>query len=92
MIFHVSGARLSAVALALMLTILPTVARAADCGHDGHGFDAWIAQFKQRAAAQGISPAVLAAALAGISYDWLSGNWRQSEDLSVNYMLAATRR
>jgi lytic murein transglycosylase len=69
MIFHVSGARLSAVALALMLTILPTVTRAADCGHDGHGFDAWIAQFKQRAAAQGISPAVLAAALAGISYD-----------------------
>jgi lytic murein transglycosylase len=65
----VSGARLSAVALALMLTILPTVTRAADCGHDGHGFDAWIAQFKQRAAAQGISPAVLAAALAGISYD-----------------------
>jgi lytic murein transglycosylase len=52
-----------------MLTILPTAARAADCGHDGHGFDAWIAQFKQRAAAQGISPAVLAAALAGISYD-----------------------
>jgi lytic murein transglycosylase len=69
MIFHVSGARLSAVALALMLTLQPTVARAADCGHDGHGFDAWIAQFKQRAAAQGISPAVLAAALAGISYD-----------------------
>ena len=72
--FYVPGARLSvarpwAVALALMLTILPTAARAADCGHDGHGFDAWIAQFKQRAAAQGISPAVLAAALAGISYD-----------------------
>jgi len=74
MTFHVPGARLSVarlsvVALALMLTILPTIARAADCGHDGHGFDAWIAQFKQRAAAQGISPAVLAAALAGISYD-----------------------
>ena len=74
MTFYVPGARLSvarlwAVALALMLTILPTAARAADCGHDGHGFDAWIAQFKQRAAAQGISPAVLAAALAGISYD-----------------------
>ena len=30
--------------------------------------------------------------LAGLSYDWLSGEWRQSEDLSVNYMLAATRR
>jgi lytic murein transglycosylase len=74
MTFHVPGARLSvarlwAVALALMLTILPTVARAADCGHDGNGFDAWIAQFKQRAAAQGISPAVLSAALAGVSYD-----------------------
>ena len=74
MTFYVPGARLSvarlwAVALALMLTILPTAARAADCGHDGHGFDAWIAQFKQRAAAQGISPAVLAAALAGVSYD-----------------------
>jgi lytic murein transglycosylase len=69
MIFHVSGARLSAVALALMLTIPPAVSRAADCGHDGNGFDAWIAQFKQRAAAQGISPAVLSAALAGVSYD-----------------------
>lgn len=30
--------------------------------------------------------------LAGLSYDWLSGEWRQSEDLSVNYMLAAARR
>jgi lytic murein transglycosylase len=74
MTFHVPGARLSvarlwAVALALILTILPTVAPAADCGHDGNGFDAWIAQFKQRAAAQGISPAVLSAALAGVSYD-----------------------
>jgi 2-polyprenyl-6-hydroxyphenyl methylase / 3-demethylubiquinone-9 3-methyltransferase len=30
--------------------------------------------------------------LAGLSYDWLSGGWRLSDDLSVNYMLAAARR
>jgi lytic murein transglycosylase len=58
-----------AMAMALMLTVLPTAARAAECGNDGTGFDAWIAQFKQRAAAQGVSPAVLASALAGVSYD-----------------------
>ena len=30
--------------------------------------------------------------LAGLSYDWRDGSWRQSEDLSVNYMLLAVRR
>jgi 2-polyprenyl-6-hydroxyphenyl methylase/3-demethylubiquinone-9 3-methyltransferase len=30
--------------------------------------------------------------LAGLSYDWLSGGWRLSDDLSVNYMLVAARR
>jgi 2-polyprenyl-6-hydroxyphenyl methylase / 3-demethylubiquinone-9 3-methyltransferase len=30
--------------------------------------------------------------LAGLVYDWRSGEWRHSEDLSVNYMLAAVRR
>src|ERR1700676_1061947 len=30
--------------------------------------------------------------LAGLVYDWRSGEWSQSEDLSVNYMLAAARR
>ncbi|MGD9615125.1 MAG: bifunctional 2-polyprenyl-6-hydroxyphenol methylase/3-demethylubiquinol 3-O-methyltransferase UbiG [Alphaproteobacteria bacterium] len=29
--------------------------------------------------------------LAGMSYDWRSGEWRISEDLSVNYMLVAVR-
>ena len=56
---YVSGARrsvLQAVAFALMLVVLPPVAGAAECGHDGNGFDSWLAQFKQRAAAQGISP------------------------------------
>jgi 2-polyprenyl-6-hydroxyphenyl methylase / 3-demethylubiquinone-9 3-methyltransferase len=30
--------------------------------------------------------------LAGIGYDWPTGEWRQSSDLSVNYMLVAVRR
>jgi 2-polyprenyl-6-hydroxyphenyl methylase/3-demethylubiquinone-9 3-methyltransferase len=30
--------------------------------------------------------------LAGLSYDWRSGSWSESDDLSVNYMLLAVRR
>jgi 2-polyprenyl-6-hydroxyphenyl methylase / 3-demethylubiquinone-9 3-methyltransferase len=30
--------------------------------------------------------------LAGLGYDWRRGEWGESEDLSVNYMLAAVRR
>jgi 2-polyprenyl-6-hydroxyphenyl methylase/3-demethylubiquinone-9 3-methyltransferase len=30
--------------------------------------------------------------LAGLSYDWRSGGWAESEELSVNYMVAAVRR
>ncbi len=30
--------------------------------------------------------------LAGLGYDWRGGDWSQSSDLSVNYMLAAVRR
>jgi 2-polyprenyl-6-hydroxyphenyl methylase/3-demethylubiquinone-9 3-methyltransferase len=30
--------------------------------------------------------------LVGLGYDWRSGQWRQSPDLSVNYMLVAVRR
>ena len=30
--------------------------------------------------------------LVGLDYDLLSGEWRESDDLSVNYMLVATRR
>ena len=71
---HVSGARLSvshlgAVAFALMLTVVPTMAAATGCGDDGAGFEAWLAQFKQRAAGQGISPTTISSALAGVSYD-----------------------
>jgi 2-polyprenyl-3-methyl-5-hydroxy-6-metoxy-1,4-benzoquinol methylase len=30
--------------------------------------------------------------LAGLSYDWRRGGWAESDDLSVNYMIAAARR
>ena len=30
--------------------------------------------------------------LAGLSYDWRRGEWAESNDLSVNYMIAAVRR
>jgi 2-polyprenyl-6-hydroxyphenyl methylase/3-demethylubiquinone-9 3-methyltransferase len=30
--------------------------------------------------------------LRGLGYDWGSGDWRETDDLSVNYMLAAVRR
>ncbi len=30
--------------------------------------------------------------LAGLGYDWRRGDWHESEDLSVNYMVAAVRR
>jgi len=42
---------------------------ASECGHDGSGFDGWLAQFKSKAAAQGISQATIRSALAGVSYD-----------------------
>ena len=53
----------------LMLASLPASAGAADCGNDGAGFDAWLARFKRTAASQGISPAAISSALAGVSYD-----------------------
>ena len=33
-----------------------------------------------------------ATALSGLGYDWRRGEWRETADLSVNYMLAAVRR
>ncbi len=74
MISHVSGARSSilrpgAVVVALMLLILSPLAAAAQCGQDGSGFETWLAQFKQRAASQGITPATISSAMAGITYD-----------------------
>lgn len=35
---------------------------------------------------------LVATQLTGLSYDWGSGGWAESDDLSVNYMVAAMRR
>jgi membrane-bound lytic murein transglycosylase B len=54
---------------ATLLAAVPDGAGATECGHDPGGFPAWLARFKNRAAAQGISPAAIAAGLAGVSYE-----------------------
>lgn len=55
--------------LAVGLALSPHVSLAADCGNDPAGFDAWLARFRNAAAAQGISNATLNSALAGVTYD-----------------------
>lgn len=50
-------------------TILSSTAAAAQCGNDGSGFQAWVAEFKQQAAGNGISPAVIDQALSGVAYN-----------------------
>lgn len=42
---------------------------AATCGKGPAGFNRWLQDFKKEAAAQGISPAVVSAALDGVTYD-----------------------
>lgn len=51
----------------LMMTA--SVASAAQCGNGPEGFNTWLGQFKQEAAAAGIKPAVINAALGDVSYD-----------------------
>jgi lytic murein transglycosylase len=47
----------------------PALAHAAQCGQAPAGFDAWLATFKQEAAAQGISQRAITTALTGVTYD-----------------------
>ncbi len=60
-----------AAATAALLTgmVLAGPASAQNCGNSGAGFDRWLQGFKQQAAAQGVSPRVIAAALNGVTYD-----------------------
>jgi lytic murein transglycosylase len=44
-------------------------ARAEDCGRSAEGFDAWLSSFKQVATRDGVSSAVVAAALEDVAYD-----------------------
>jgi lytic murein transglycosylase len=64
-----SARRTRTAGLALALAALPGAVLAADCGNDAAGFDAWLGRFRAAAAAQGISNATLASALAGVTYD-----------------------
>jgi lytic murein transglycosylase len=57
----------SALILCLMCA-LPAAAHAVQCQAPG-GFDAWLASFKQEAAAQGISQRTVTTALAGVTFD-----------------------
>ena len=66
---RLSASRLGVLAFAFLLIILPSPPRAAACGDDGAGFEVWLSQFRQRAAAQGISSATIASAMSGVSYD-----------------------
>ena len=64
------GIAVGALAAATHLLVAPWVAAlAAECGHDASGFDAWLARFMDKAAAQGISHAAITSGLAGVAYD-----------------------
>lgn len=51
------------------LAMTATGAIAAQCGNGPEGFDRWLGEFKQEAAAAGIRPAVINAAFAEAAYD-----------------------
>jgi lytic murein transglycosylase len=53
----------------LGVSLSATGASAQACGNTGAGFDAWLAGYKSRAAAQGVSASAMASGLAGMSYD-----------------------
>lgn len=61
---HSSKQRLLAISLTLLLS--PSLAQAAPCGGD---FATWVQTFKREAAAKGISPKVVSAALDGVRPD-----------------------
>lgn len=60
------GATAGAV-MTLAATCGPALAQA--CGNDASGFDRWLGQFRQQAAAQGISQNAINAGLQGVVYD-----------------------
>lgn len=54
---------------AFVALAFPSVALAQACGNTGAGFDAWLAGYKTRAAAAGVSASAISSGLAGVSYD-----------------------
>ncbi|TCU23728.1 lytic murein transglycosylase [Rhizobium azibense] len=57
------------IAAASVLHAVPAAAKAAQCGNNSAGFQAWVADFKQQAAASGVSPSVLDRAFANVNYN-----------------------
>ncbi|MGO6705191.1 lytic murein transglycosylase, partial [Rhizobium ruizarguesonis] len=48
---------------------LPAAAQGAQCGNNSSGFSTWVADFKQEAAANGVSRSVLDRAFANVNYN-----------------------
>lgn len=68
------------------LAMVATGASAAQCGNGPEGFDAWLGQFKQEAAAAGIRPAVINAAFADVAYDRrIIGHDRNQKHFKVSF-------
>jgi lytic murein transglycosylase len=68
---RISGKRMFAAAAVAMLTLaaLPLAANAAPRCRNTGSFDKWLADFKQEAAAAGVSRQAIAAALDGVTFD-----------------------
>ncbi len=62
------GIRVRLVLAGVVLALSLGTAAAQGCGNDGSGFNAWIANFKKDAAAQGISQRTISSALNGARY------------------------
>ena len=60
---------LAGFAAATALMIAPLAAQAAQCGNKGAGFPAWVEEFKQEAAGNGVNPSVLNKAFANVAYN-----------------------
>ncbi|WEA59923.1 lytic transglycosylase domain-containing protein [Rhizobium sp. BJ04] len=60
---------LAALTTAGVLHALPAAAQGAQCGNNSSGFTAWVADFKEEAAANGVSRSVLDRAFANVNYN-----------------------
>jgi lytic murein transglycosylase len=56
-------------ALGILASLAALPAQAAECGHDADGFDGFLSQIRQEAAAAGVSQSAIDSGLAGVSYN-----------------------
>src|SRR5262245_26918303 len=61
------GKAIGAIGLFVLSLTGPVLAQG--CGNSASGFDGWLAGFRTRAAAQGVSAAAISSGLAGVTYD-----------------------